>query len=113
MYPMSYNDLEVLEALEPFPPTPPPLPSLVLLYQAVIFMWTRWSRRLWPHGPREAAPWALFAAPVGPLAPGASPRIKRPGRGPQRPAPMPTPSSPSDLLLGHVPAGGARLSALL
>lgn len=69
MYPMSYNDLQVLEALEPFPSTPPPLLSLVLLYQAVIFTWTRWSGRLWPHGSREATSLALFAAPVGPLAP--------------------------------------------
>ena len=83
MYPMSYNDLQVLEALEPFPSTPPPLPSLVLLCQPVIFTWTRWSGRLWPHGPREAASLALFAAPVVPLAPclsqGQTPQAGTPG----------------------------------
>lgn len=85
MYPTSYYNLGVLEALEPGPPGPaPPPPSPVLLRQAVIFTGARGRR----------APLALFAAAVGPLAPGASPGIERPGGAPASCSPGPCPVSP-------------------
>ena len=102
---------ECLKPWNPAPPTPPLPPSPVLVCQAVIFTGADGAGASGHMARGRRAPLALFA--VRALSPGCLSRDRMPGRGPQHPAPQAHALSPrSDLLLGHVPAGGARLSAL-